>query len=313
MLFFVLVLFLSLGLLVKASDMLIESSAKLARFLNISELVIGLTLVAIGTSVPELASCVLASLHGSGDLVIGNVVGSNVANIGIVLGLSLLFSKLVIDKEVVKRDSMILLFASFLLIVVLLGNVVSRLEGLFLLLLFIAYFNFLFRTKKRYRLQYGFSDFLQYFIRSEYLQELTEEGAKIVTQVGQKIVIDKRILKTVATIFFSGILVVVSAELLVSSALKLSTMLNINASFIGITLIAIGTSLPELSVPLRAIKKYKRGILFGTIIGSGITNIFFVVALSAFVAELNVYSILLTSAIAAFLSSLLFGFMTLYK
>ncbi len=282
MLFYLLVLLVGLGLLVKASDSLIESAGRLARILGVSELIVGLTIVAIGTSIPELASSVLASLHGSGDLVIGNVIGSNVANIGFVLAISLLFAPLAIDKQVMKRDALFLLFASLALVFVLL-------EGIFLLLLFIAYFTFLFRTKKRYREQYGFPDFLNYFLRSEYLRELTESSAAIISDMGQKI------------------------ELLVTSALKLSSTFNINASFIGITIIAMGTSLPELSVSISAIKRNKGGILIGNIIGSGITNIFLVVGLSAIVSELSIASILFRTALIALAFIIFFIVMLFYK
>jgi len=116
MLFYLLVLLVGLGLLVKASDSLIESAGRLARLFGVSEHVVGLTIVAIGTSIPELVSSVLASLHGSGDLVIGNVIGSNVANIGFVLAISLLFAPLSVDKQVIKRDALFLLFASLALV-----------------------------------------------------------------------------------------------------------------------------------------------------------------------------------------------------
>ncbi len=313
MLFYLLVLLVGLGLLVKASDSLIESAGRLARILGVSELIVGLTIVAIGTSIPELASSVLASLHGSGDLVIGNVIGSNVANIGFVLAISLLFAPLAIDKQVMKRDALFLLFASLALVFVLFGNVVSRLEGIFLLLLFIAYFTFLFRTKKYYREQYGFPDFLNYFLRSEYLRELTESSAAIISDMGQKIVVDKRVLRELLLVFAYSIGVIVGAELLVTSALKLSSTFNINASFIGITIIAMGTSLPELSVSISAIKRNKGGILIGNIIGSGITNIFLVVGLSAIVSELSIASILFRTALIALAFIIFFIVMLFYK
>jgi len=313
MLFALLSMFIALALLVKASDFVVECAARIARLLGISELVVGLTIVAIGTSLPELASSIFASLHNSGDLVVGNVIGSNVANIGLVLAASLLIAPLAVKKEVVKRDALIMLFSMLALIVVFFSYYVSHIEGLFLFLLFIAYLNFLFRYARRYRKEYDFNGFLDYFIKAQYLQQLTEAGALFIRHFGHSVRIDKRVVKQFAILFVASLVVIISADFLIRSALALSKMLHINASFIGLTVIAIGTSLPELSVSISAARLGKGSIMLGNIIGSCITNSLLVVGLAAIANEFSIAHRMFKTALFAFLFVLFFTVLIFYK
>lgn len=303
-------LYLAVGLIAlsKSADYLVEAAGRLAKILGISDLTIGLTIVAIGTSIPEIASSVTASLHGSPELAIGNVIGSNIANIGLVLGLASLLALVRIDKHVIKRDSIMLLFASVLVLLLLLNGLFSGFEGLFVLLVFIAYTAFLFRSRKRIAREYGFADFMDYFLKFKYAEEIAEQSASALRAFfsgkGRKKIIE---LREITIIAISAIVVVISANLLVKGALGLAELLQLKPAFLGLTVIAIGTSLPELSVSFSAVKKGKGNILVGNIIGSNIANLLLVLGLAAIAHPLMVPSILLSkNAVFMFLFTLLF-------
>ncbi len=302
-------LFLGVGLVVlfKASDYLIESAGRLAKILGVSELVIGLTVVAVGTSVPEIASSVTASLQGSPGIAVANVLGSNISNIALVLGISAMLGSVVISRRVVKRDSQMLLVSSLLLPAILLNGLVSSIEGFLLVMLFVAYSAFIFKTRKKMK-GYGFAGFLQYFIKMHYVTELTETGAgmlrSFLTGKGIKRAVEAREL---LIILLSCLFIVVSADLLVKGATGLSREMSINESFIGLTVIAIGTSLPELSVSITAARKRRGNLMVGNIVGSNISNSLLVLGLAALARPLAVSSqTILKSAGAMCLFTFLF-------
>jgi len=277
-------LFIGVGLIVlfKSSDFLVESAGRLARILGVSDLTIGLTIVALGTSIPELASSVAASLHGSPGIAIGNVLGSNITNIALVLGLVSFVGLVKVDKRVVKRDSLMLLFSSLLVLLFFLNGLFSRIEGLFVLLVFIAYSAFVFRSRERVGKDYGFAEFVSYFLKLEYLGEITTQGTSVIREffygTGRKKIV---VFREIAIIAVAGIAIVLSASLLVRGAIGIASLLSIKPAFIGLTIIAVGTSLPELSVSLSAVKKHKGNILIGNIIGSNLSNSLFVLGLAA--------------------------------
>ena len=156
MLKLIFILVVSMYFLVKSSDLFVDKVSNIAKKLGVSQFVIGITLVAVGTSLPELFSSVLASLGGTGEFAIGNVVGSNIANIGLVLGFVAVVTPMAIKDEMFNRDGIFLIFITTLFYVFAINGLITSLEGFILFLLFIAYSLYLYKTKKRFTKGYSF-------------------------------------------------------------------------------------------------------------------------------------------------------------
>jgi len=302
------ILLVAAGLLVlfKASDYLIEAAGRLAKMLGVSELVIGLTIVAVGTSVPEMASSISASLQGSPELALGNIIGSNISNIALVLGISALMGTVAVHKRVIKRDSLMLLASAFLVLIVLYNGFVSWIEGILLICLFVAYSAFIFRKRKNLK-GYDFAGFVQYFLKMEYIEELTEKSAgalrSFLTGKGKKRAVE---LREIAIILIAGIAIVFSADLLIKGALGIAGLLEIGEAFIGLTVVAIGTSLPELSVSISAVRKRKGDLMVGNIVGSNISNSLLVLGLAAAAGPLALTAGFMKNAVFMCLFTVLF-------
>jgi cation:H+ antiporter len=265
-----LILLVSLAALVIASDKLVDGVVQLARRLGVSTMVVGLTVVAVGTSLPELMASSVASYRGYPGLALGNVLGSNSCNIGLILGLPALFAPIVCRKVVVLQEGMLMLGAAVLLGV--LAGVfleVPRWAGVVLLVLFIAFIARVFyqarkesRTRKRI---------------------LSESGAEEKFESGEAVwIVLFRLVVSFAVIVFSS-------EYLVASAVGLARVLSVAESVIAVSVVAFGTSVPELSVSLLAARKKQGDILVGNIIGSNISNIFLVLGLAAVIAPVPIY------------------------
>ena len=248
-------LIVGLAMLLKGSDYLIGSSAEIARYFHVSELVIGLTLVSVGTSLPELGVSAYASYLGSGGIAVGNVVGSNIANIALVLGLCIILRGYKIDETMLKRDGYIMLAVSLLFIILVIGDV-SRLDGLILMVVFILYLGLLFK-----------------------------KGAEEKIKVSRK---GKGITKEVLMLFIGILGVFLGAKFLVESAIDIASAIGVPESVIGVTLVAFGTSVPELAVSVNAIRKGHEGISIGNIIGSNIFNILWVIGVASLIGKLAV-------------------------
>lgn len=311
-------------LLVKGADLFVEASTLIAKRFGVPELVIGLTLVSVGTSVPELASCLIASFQQASGIVIGNILGSNIANIGLIASTAALLSNVRTEKLMLKRDGYIMLFSSFLLFVFILDHEISRVEALFFLLLYVAYLLFLLDKIKKHEEDMYFKDFLIYFLRLEYLFDLKvriktvvlEQRAKsrapefinkgkgvtgdsigneIRTEIEiQEINIDheaedpsKNSLSMVLFKFVgSGAAIIIGAHYLVEQAIFFAQLLEVPETLIGLSLIAVGTSVPELMVTLSASYRGYAGIAVGNVIGSNITNILLILGCSGLVNPL---------------------------
>ncbi|MEM4662628.1 MAG: calcium/sodium antiporter [Candidatus Diapherotrites archaeon] len=303
-------LLISLGFLVKASSLVVKYSVEIAKILNVSELVIGLTIIAIGTSLPETISAVFSALHDNGDLIVGNVIGANMSNLTIVLGVAVLFSPITINKNLIKRDLTIMIFSStFTFIVVAIGFFVSWFDAISSLLLFVAYVSFLFFSIKEKK-QDNFLDFVHYFITAKYLHHLLEKGILTLKTQKAKNIQTRYLLKKILLLGVSLTVVFISAKYLVDFALDLAFLLGVNASLIGV-LLAIGTTMPELSVTVSAARQGKGNLLLGNIFGSCTTNSLFVVGTAAmakqfFVSPAVVMDIAITLLIIIFLSLFIF-------
>ena len=279
--------------LLKGSDIFVESSSRMAKRFGVSKLIIGLTLVALGTSIPELASSLAAAIKGSGELIVGNIIGSNIANLGLVIGIAALFYGLKTNEKIVKRDSYIMLFATILFYLLALRGYIGIFEGIAFLMLYFAYIAFLIKTKDSL-VDYHLAHFFTYFMKFGYLRDIKQrkfeeaiEDGKI-TRDEKKIVIEYgwMFVKDLLLLVMGVILIFLGARYLISGAIWLSNFTGVTEGFIGLTLVALGTSLPELGVVLSAAKKGYGEMILGTIIGSNIANIFLIAGVSSMVKPL---------------------------
>ena len=239
-------------LLVKGSDWFVDGASAIAEKLKIPQLIIGLTIVAMGTSAPEAAISISAALKGSADITIGNIVGSNILNILIILGLSAIIAPLTVDRSTICRELPFLIGISFLLLVQGWDGSVNLFDGLVLIVLFTAYLAYLLIKAKR-QPQPDQEDTNQ---RNQWRMPLTVVGLAAV---------------------------VIGSNLAVDAACAIARLWGMSERFIGLTIVALGTSLPELFTSVTAARKGNAAIAIGNIVGSNIFNILFVVGLSAII------------------------------
>jgi len=253
-----------LVLLVAGAEALVRGASKLAARFGISPLIIGLTVVAFGTSAPETAVSIQASLNGSGDIAVGNVIGSNIANILLILGLSALVAPLVVSRQLVRLDVPVMIGAGLLTFALAWNGRISQLDGLILLALLLLYTAFLvIASKREARMQ---SD--------EFRDEYGAEGnAKPLGWILQ------------LTLVLVGLgLLILGSNLLIEGAVALARALGLSELVIGLTVIAVGTSMPELATSLLAVYRGERDIAVGNIVGSCIFNLLLVLGAGAAIA-----------------------------
>lgn len=236
----------AMAILIWGADLLVQESEKIALQFNISEFVIGATLIALGTSLPEMAASVIASLNNKPQIAIANVIGSNILNITMVLGTIFIIAKKSMnpDRDFFKKDSFWALVPIFVFILIIFDGIISRFDSIMLLLLMSAYILFLVKEAK----------------------EIVEE------QINE---IDKsefRWLYTIPLIFVGLIFVIVGANFTVESASNIAKSFGVSEWVIGIIMISLGTSLPELVVSITASIKGKVDMAIGNIIGSNMAN-----------------------------------------
>ncbi|MBU0466532.1 MAG: calcium/sodium antiporter [Nanoarchaeota archaeon] len=286
-----LILIGGLILLVKGSDYFVKSAASISKRFGVSEFVIGLTLVAFGTSIPELASSVAASLNRSSGLIIGNVVGSNIANIGLIIGITSLVAVIKTNKGMLKRDGYIMVFVALIFLIFSLNGTISRLESGVLLLLYVAYTLFLFEMKPELEGKYNFKEFFEYLYKFQYVTTIRKKALSGFSKNKKKEMVGVAkvgLFKDFVVLIFGGIAIVFGAKYLVGQAVYFADIFNLPQTLVGISLIAIGTSLPELSVSISAARKGFANIAIGNIIGSNIANVLLVAGISGIIFPLEV-------------------------
>jgi len=264
-----LILLIGLFFLVKSSDIFVKSSSKIAKQLGVSELIIGLTLVAIGTSLPELMSGIFASVAKESPLIIGNVIGSNIANIALIFGLSCFFVVYLKKSKELLNELRYLFLVYILFLIFSLDLVITSYEGLALILLFLFYLVDLFKRKKE---------------PEEFLKKEVE------VRDGKKESIFDYI-KYYLFFIFSLVVLIFSAKYVVSSSINIANSFGISSKIIGITILAIGTSLPELSVTIQSIRKKYRGLAIGNLIGSSIINILLIIGVTSSINSIRLDSL----------------------
>jgi cation:H+ antiporter len=272
-------IFGGLALLYYGGNYLVTGSVRLAHVLKISPFVIGATVIAFGTSAPELAVAILASLKGTSELAMGNVIGSNIANIGLVLGLTSLIAKISISSNRLKREYLPFLFASLLILVIAWNLEINRYEGVFMVCLLGLY---IWRS----------------FSHKEDFEEEQEDEVTLFVGKGSPFQV---FLIIVGLGFLIG-----GAQFLVSGAVAIARNFGISEWFIGITIVAIGTSLPEIVSSIIAAKRGHGEMAIGNIFGSNIFNILMVLGLTAVIHPLQIDEpihpdLLIATAITLFL------------
>ncbi len=262
-------------LLVKGADWFVEGASSVAKKLRIPAFVIGLTIVAFGTSAPELAVSLTAALKGSNDIAIGNVVGSNIFNTLVVLGASAAITPIAVEKGILKKDYPLSIFAAVLLMILSMDMIlfkapemtISRVDGIILLIVFAF---FMYTTVKA-----GLKE------RSATAEDDHEqELANMSMPIGKSIII---MAVGLAGIVFGG-------DLSVEGAKEIARAFGLSEALIGLTIVAFGTSLPELVTSVIAAKKGESDIAVGNVIGSNLFNIFFILGMSATILPMNVSS-----------------------
>ncbi len=263
----ILLLVLGFALLVKGADWFVDGAARIATKFGIPQLVIGLTIVAMGTSAPEAAVSITAAFAGNAEITIGNIVGSNVLNILIILGITALVYPVVVQKSSLIFDIPVVLFATAILFVLGYDGNISRLDGIIMLVVFVAYLFFLFWDAKRPK-------------KLESAEVQQEEAENEETKNEEKnLSLPKALIFTVIGL----VLIVAGSNFVVKSATFIANALGLSQRFIGLTIVALGTSLPELFTSVTAAMKKNSDIAVGNIVGSNIFNILFIVGLSGLI------------------------------
>jgi len=250
----------SLTVLIVGSDMLVNQSEKIAKKFGVSEFVIGATLVALGTSLPEMAASISASLDHKPELAVANVIGSNIFNITLVLATIFVISKNINpSRDFFAKDSSWALFPVFFFILMVLDGSFSRFDGFLLLLLMVAYVWFLVRSEDRLLLE--------------------DEADDIDTFSWPKVL---------ALTLLGFVMVIEGAEYTIESASTIATALGVSEWIIGILMVSLGTSMPELMVAISAAKKGKADMAIGAIIGSNMANTTVVLGSAALVHQIDI-------------------------
>ena len=254
--------------LIKGSDFFVDGSSSIASLLKIPTIIVGLTIVAFGTSAPEAAVSITSSLAGNNAMAVSNVIGSNLFNILMVIGVSALLGDLLMEKSVLNKDlpflvAITVLFAAFILI----GWNITSIEGIILLAILIAYVLYLIRSSKKSK------------------DANKVEKAKLSLPVSIIFIV----------VGLAGI--ILGGDLVVKSASSIAMALGMSETLVGLTIVAIGTSLPELVTSLTALKKGENQIVIGNVIGSNIFNILFVLGASSAISEIPLDSSMLIDVV----------------
>ena len=254
----IILLIVGFYMLIKCADIFVESSSNIAKALKIPSIIIGLTIVGLGTSAPEAAVSVIAAINGNYEVATGNVIGSNICNLLLVLGLSGIFGTLKVKRKIIFRDYIYLIF-SYIILIIMIGEsfivgsnfaVITRVNALILLCFLVIYL---------------------YFLMLDTRGSLIKESSI------------KFKLSYIIDVIISLLGIVFGGKLVVNSSINIASILGVNDDIIALTIVAIGTSLPELITSVIATKKGENDIAIGNVLGSNIFNILFIIGISSFI------------------------------
>ena len=253
-----------LVLLYFGANWLVQGAITLALHLGLSPLIVGLTVVALGTSVPEALVSVQAAIGHQGGIALGNVIGSNILNIALILGFSAFLNPLKVDSHLVKADVPLLAGATFMLVVLLEDFHISRIEGAFLLLCIVGYVAGNIMTVKRTP-----------------LEENKIEGVEVPEDHS------KNLWRDISFLFIGLIALAFGSNFLVTGAVDLARIFGLSEALIGLTIVSIGTGTPEMATALMAAYRKRSDLAIGNAVGSNLFNIMFVLGIAALVAPLD--------------------------
>ena len=248
--------------MIKGADILVDGSSAIAKKLHIPEIIIGLTIVSIGTSMPELFVSTTSAIEGHSDISIGNIIGSNICNLLLILGLSAIIRPVKFQKQTkIIENPMSIILTIMFLIICNTEQYISRAEGLILIILFIIFLIYTIMMGKRSQ-------------KNMVLLEL--EDTKNIS-----------LIKNVSLIILGISILKIGGELVVDNAQEIARMLNVSEKIIGLTIVAVGTSLPELVTSVTAAIRGESDIAIGNIVGSNIFNMLLIIGLSALIQPIN--------------------------
>jgi cation:H+ antiporter len=255
-------------LLIKGADYFVEGSSDLANKLKIPSMIIGLTIVAFGTSAPEAAVSVASAVTGSNAIAVSNIIGSNIFNMLVVVGATAVIYKITIEEESLKTDFPVLMISCVLLLIFLVtGNQISRIEGIIFLIIIIAYISWLIIKARKDK------------------SNMSVEESHLSTPI-------------IAVYIICGLIaIVVGGDLVVNSAKDIALSLGMSETLVGLTIVAVGTSLPELITSITAALNKKQDIALGNAIGSSIFNILFILGLTNVISPIQTTQVMLIDTV----------------
>lgn len=258
-----LILFIGLALLVWSSDVFIDGAASTAIHLSVSPLIIGVVVLGFGTSMPEIVVATLASLDNSPGLAIGNAIGSNIANIGLVLGVTALLAPIVVKSSLIKRELPVLLAISFGVYFLVIDGELGFMDGIILVVVLVSVMLWMIKVNKAV----------------DPADPIADETAEAVESHAE------HTLKKALIMLAGGLVILmISAKMMVWGAVEIAHFFEVPEVVIGLTIIAIGTSLPELAAAIAAARKNEADLMIGNIVGSNLFNILAVLAVPALLA-----------------------------
>lgn len=278
----ILLIIIGIVIVLRGADNLTEGSVSIARRFNMSELIIGLTIVALGTSMPELCVSLTSALNGTADMAVGNIVGSNIFNVFFIVGLCAVIHPLSVGMTAVRRDLPFCFAATLMLIFFLTNGTISMVEGLVMLLVYAVY--------------------TVYTIRKEKTTEQAEAPAE---PVETKRRLPKIFYNPYLKVAVGLVELVLGSNLFVDHATLLATDLGVSEAVIGITILGFGTSMPEIATSLVAAIKGSTSIALGNVIGSCVLNILVIIGLTSVITPLAPQGITTLDLAMVFLSALL--------
>jgi cation:H+ antiporter len=257
-------------LLIGGAEFLVRGASRLAVAVGISPLVVGLTVVAYGTSTPELAVTVQSALAGQADIAVGNVVGSNISNILLVLGLAAMIGVLAVAPQLIRLDIPLMIFVSLLVLMMGLDGQISRLDGVILTMCALGY-TFFVVNKSRQEIK---------AVELEYIEAAGVKPGEVMGPI--------QVARQLGLILIGLTLLVVGSNWLINGAVAVAELLGVSKLVIGLTIVAVGTSLPEIATSIIASFRGEKDIAVGNVVGSNIFNILFVLGVTAVIAPAGV-------------------------
>ena len=250
-------LIFGLTVLIIGGNLLLKAAVSISLRFGIPKLLIGMTVVSLATSAPELIVSIKSAIKGSPDLAISNVLGSNIANLGLVLGITILFSPINISKSVYKKEWPIMMFSAIYFLIVILDGIISKIEGGILVCFLVITISALIKLRDKSEV------------------ELENSG-------------EDSFLKSLIVLFFGGLFLYYGSEWFIDGAIMLADSFGISERIIGITVVSVGTSIPELVTSLVAVLNKEKSISLGNLLGSNIFNVFAVLGITSLVTPLSV-------------------------